>query len=360
MATTKCCSGGTCDSIVTIGYMREMAKKRLGHGSSTPCVSVSSATPFSSCCTADESAYTPTYREITGGTYASVRALDNSNPVNDVNGFSSYTQTIDTNCCSISVNEKVLPHSALTFGYTEIYGVSLNATKIPSVCDPSYEIKQIDTFRRHTFGCSNDSIVEISSSPTEVTFSGETISDRLTKTYGDISISGELTAIVTGKSTIIVNGNTLTRTTTDSCGYSKSGSISFASSSYTASVTLDCSKKIECDGGDVEATISSGSCGNEVSILSVRLNTEEQVVSSITGNKLTVHIPRNNDSNTYTVLYVGIQIGDKTAELSGLLDREICRFSPKPITDIDCGVFPGEDDWSEWVGRGLMKINDCQ
>ena len=192
-----------------------------------------------------------------------------------------------------------------------------------------------------------------------MTFSGETISGRLTRTYGDISISGELTAIVTGKSTIIVNGNTLTRTTTDSCGYSKSGSISFESSSYTASVTLDCSKKIECDGGDVEAIIS-GSCGNEVSILSVRLNTEEQVVSSITGNKLTIHIPRNNDSNTYTVLYVGIQIGDKTAELSGLLDREICRITPKPITNIDCGVFPGEDDWSEWVRRGLMKINDCQ
>ena len=359
MATTKCCSGGTCDSIVTIGYMREMAKKRLGHGSSTPCVSVSSAKPFSSCCTADESAYTPTYREITGGTYASVRALDNSNPANDVNGFSSYTQTVDTNCCSISVDEKILPHSALTFGYTEIFGVSLNATTKPSVCNPKYVIEQTDTFMRHTFGCSDDSIVEISSTPTEVTLPSKTISGELTRTYGDISISGELTTIVSGKSTIIVNGNTLTRTTTDSCGYSKSDSISFESSSYTASVTLDCSKKIECDGGDVEATIS-GSCGNEVSILSVRLNTEEQVVSSITGNKLTVHIPRNNDSNTYTVLYVGIQIGNKTAELPGLLDREICRFSPKPITDIDCGVFPGEDDWSEWVGRGLMKINDCQ
>lgn len=359
MATTKCCSGGTCDSIVTIGYMREMAKKRLGHGSSTPCVSVSSAKPFSSCCTADESAYTPTYREITGGTYASVRALDNSNPVNDVNGFSSYTQTVDTNCCSISVDEKLLPHSALTFGYTEIYGVSLNATTKPSVCNRKYEIKQTDTFRRHTFGCSDDSIVEISSSTTEVTLPSKTISGELTRTYGDISISGELTTIVSGESTVTVNGNRWNRTTTDSCGYSKSGSISFASSSYTVSVTLDCSKEIECDGGDVEATIS-GPCGNEVSILSVRLNTEEQVESSITDNKLTVHIPRNKDNNTYTVLYVGIQIGDKTAELPGLLDRGLCKVTPKPITDMDCGVFPGEDNWSEWIEKGLAVKHDCQ
>lgn len=351
MATTKCCSGGTCDSIVTIGYMREMAKKRLAYGSSTPCVSVSNATSFSSCCTADESAYTPTYREITGGTYASVRALDNSNPVNDANGFSSYTQTVDTNCCSISVNEKVLPHSALTFGYTEIYGVSLNATTTPSECNPSYVITQTDTFRRHTFGCSNDSIVEISSSTTAVTLSSKTIRGSLTKTYGEISSAGE--------STITVNGDSWSRTTTDSCGYSKSDSISFASSSYTASVTLDCSEKIECEGGNVEATINDP-CGDEVSILSVRLNTEEPVVSSITSNKLTVSIPRNNDNNTNTVLYVEIQIGDKTKELSCTLDRDICKVTPKPITDIDCGIFPGEDDWSEWVARGLVDVHNCQ
>ena len=355
MATTKCCSGGTCDSIVTIGYMREMAKKRLAYGSSTPCVSVSNATSFSSCCTADESAYTPTYREITGGTYASVRALDNSNPVNDANGFSSYTQTVDTNCCSISVNEKVLPHSALTFGYTEIYGVSLNATTTPSECNPSYVITQTDTFRRHTFGCSNDSIVEISSSTTAVTLSSKTISGSLTKTYGDITEDGE--------STITVNGDSWSRTTTDSCGYSKSDSISFASSSYTASVTLDCSEKIECEGGNVEATINDP-CGDEVSILSVRLNTEEPVVSSITSNKLTVSIPRNNDNNTNTVLYVEIQIGKgtgkKTKELSCTLDRDICKVTPKPITDIDCGIFPGEDDWSEWVARGLVDVHNCQ
>lgn len=353
MATTKCCSGGTCDSIVTIGYMREMAKKRLAYGSSTPCVSVSNATSFSSCCTADESAYTPTYREITSGTYASVRALDDSNPLNDVNGFSSYTQTVDTNCCSISVNEKVLPHSALTFGYTEIYGVTLSAETIPSQCDTSYAVKQIDTFRRRTFGCVNDEIEEISSSP--ISAISNIIEGSLTKTYTKTSEEDDSTIEVV----ITINGIVLSRTTTDSCGYSKSDSISFPSSSYTASVTLDCTAKIPCEGGDVSATIVNP-CGNDVRILSVRLNTEEQVESSITSNKLTVSIPRNDDSNTYTVLYVKIQIGDEIKELSCTLDRDVCKVTPKPITDMDCGVFPGEDDWSEWIRRGLAKVHDCQ
>ena len=68
----------------------------------------------------------------------------------------------------------------------------------------------------------------------------------------------------------------------------------------------------------------------------------------------------NNDNNTYTVLYVGIQIGDKTAELPGLLNRGLCKVTPKPITDMDCGVFPGEDDWSGWIEKGLAVKHDCQ
>ena len=328
-----CCGGGICDSLVTINYMREMAKKRLAYGSYTPCVSVSNAASFSSCCTADESAYTPTYKEITDGLYANYRVLNN-NPANDVDGFSAYTQSLDSNCCPISLDEKNLPTSALTFGYTEITGITLSAITKPSdICDSSWSILKKNKYLRHTFGCSNNSIVEIGS-PTEAESPDwiNVASGRLSKSYGNISNGTSYVTFVSHTENITSSGN---------CGYSASTSTTISKDGYYVSISLDCdSHSIECDGGTV--TGSYQDYCDDLSIDNIYYEKGDLSWTASSGS-ITIDIPDNHDDGTDSItVTIDFSIGDKNGSISCEFPRETCG-SVTPVTGEGCNPYWGVD-----------------
>ena len=348
MATTKCCSGGTCDSIVTIGYMREMAKKRFVSGTSIPCVSVSSATSFSSCCTADESAYTPTYGEITGETYAQYREIAND-PANDVDGFSAYTQTPDTNCCEISVNEKVIPQSALTFGYTEISGITLDVHSPTATCDTSWSIKKKNVYLRHTFECNNDSIVEIGTgtSATSVDWinvSSGTLTKNYTKTLNYDESNKEYEVSFTPHNQNIISSG--------SCGYSASTYTSISKNLYNVSIWIDCDPDlvIDCDGGEVSGGFDD-LCGD------LNFDINEDIYYMLDGNKVSLSAKVEDDD---IIIAIPPNNEDKTSEITVIMDFNIgtsgdgdfvrCTFKRE-----NCEIGPStQGDWGE-----LWNVEEC-
>lgn len=341
---TTCCGSGTCDSIVTIGYMREMAQ----------CAVVSSATPFSGCCEAEESAYTPTCGEISGETYASLRRYVDSNPVEDTNGFIVELPTIDTNCCEISLDEKLVSVSSLTFENTTITSVTLS-TSSPSQCDPSWSVYKTNHCIRHTYGCVDNEISEISAS----TVDSNSIfvdSGELTKTFGGISVNGGVRT-KTGTSVVSFSDVTVTTSTTDKCDNVEEASTYISLSDYTIEAVLDCSNHIECEGGECYFTVDDP-CDEITRTFS--LSTGEEFVEDTDGNRTIIRIGRNSGNSSNTILMVELTISDGNSSVSTTmsctLDRDLCKITPKYEGYVPCGIFPGKDDWSDLIKQGLVTV----
>lgn len=347
MAEINCCSGSTCQDLVTIGFMQELA-------ASGGCTTINVPAGFSSCCEANGSAYTPTYGEIVSSAYPQ-RVLVDEDPYNDVNGFSASSANVSvfSSCCgSIAASGQNLMKSDLEYGFTEISAVTHHVTKYPTICNTNFTIEHTDTYGRYRFFCNEDS-VSGTVSAISVTLSSKTINSHLDKNYGDIS---------NGSSHVTISSGISSSSTVDRCsGKVASAYTLFYESAYTVSITINCpssTEKIPCTGGTITAEISGQQCENEASITSSRLEPNEPITSATTDNiHYTFKIGQNNNNLNSSKLILDIKIGDKTGTVECTFNRQTCGITPVTTNHIKCGAFPGDDDWCKKNGNTVVCYN---
>jgi len=356
MAAINCCNfDESCKDIVTLGYMKEMVD--MGG-----CAQVSGDSAFMSCCDADASAYTPTYGEISGGTYAPIRTYNDANPSNDVDGFSAITSGDYDGCCgNIDASGKCVTRDELFYGTTELDTITLSLTQRPSQCNTNFTVKETDTYIRRIYTCSGDSIVQ--SDSTQAITSADTTS-ALTKSYGEITTSiDSSTSIISGVATSQVSFNTVTVTVqkkkrTCDKAESVSESIPVTGQPYTDSVTILCPKTIECEGGKISATTYSP-CTNEISISGALTDSSEEISSSTSSNTTVYSIGRNETGYASNTFRLSIKISDQTKDFDIKFNRESCTIGPSRANPTPCGAFPVEDDWCNSSYKDDIVIHDA-
>ena len=358
MAAINCCNfDESCKDIVTIGYMKQMAD--MGG-----CAQVSGDSAFTSCCDADALAYTPTYGEISGGTYAPIRTYNDVNPSNDVDGFSAITSGDYDGCCgNIDASGKCVTRDELFYGTTELDSITLLLTQSPSQCDTNFTVKETDTYIRRIYGCNNDVVEEIPSlSSTTSSFSSS--GGVLTKSYGEITTNiDSSTSIISGVATSQVSFNTVTVTVRKkkrACdeAESVSKSIPVTSQPYTDSVTILCPKTIECDGGKISATTYSP-CTNEISISGALTDSSEEISSSTSSNTTVYSIGRNETGYASNTFRLSIKISGQTKDFDITFGRESCTIGPSRANPTPCGAFPVEDDWCKSPYKDDIVIHNA-
>ena len=305
----NCCSGNPCEELVTLGYMIDMASS---------CGSVSAHSDFSSCCSADGSAYTPTYSDIINGRYANVRSIA-SNPKNDVNGFSAYTQELDTNeCGGVTANDKLLAKNQLTFEYTELTSVTISSPSVSvDSCGYSYSTTKNYRYLRHKVVCGDDTT-------TNVTFNENASGSR-----GASSVSFHRNGD-NGYFDVSYPNTSISASATDKCGNTKSDSktISVSDSSYSCSITPP-SGSIPCEGG----TINFNADGE----ISYSFTLDGSDISSSSGQ---VTIPQNDANETSHTLIMNVYLCGESGSLSITFEQDLCKHGPDaPTSTSPCGVY---------------------
>lgn len=351
MAEINCCSGSTCQELVTIGYMRELAV--------SACTTVSAASSFSSCCEADESAYTPTYGEISGGTYAPVRVIS-GDPKDDINGFSASSANVAafTSCCSqgpISASQQNLMRSDLAYGYTHISGITFSKNVSSSPCDTSWTVNRRRYYNRYLKTCGNVVVESV------VTGDEQVSAGTFSRTYSQFNSDGS-----SGSVQVSYNPVTVSSDTTDRCGNYKSGDTEVSKAGYTITVSMTCpTSEIPCNGTTIPLYFG-GTCSNDtVSITSATVGTSETVQSTYNETGGTITIGTNNFSQISGTLTVGIKVRNESQtpaiETSGTVEcsfrRQTCGITPVTTNHIKCGAFPGDDDWCKKNGNMVVCYN---
>lgn len=146
----NCCNNISCDQVVTIGYLNQLINNQTLSG----CASSFSHDPLTSCCgEINGTAYTPTYGELTSGTYP-IRVVDSHGDAsNDVNGF-VFSQPIKegNNCCQGSVNDMLLNRSSVRYEVTKVTGVSADTSNITTLsgCNCSKTINWVGQYTRYS------------------------------------------------------------------------------------------------------------------------------------------------------------------------------------------------------------------
>lgn len=247
----NCCNNTPCEQILTLDYM----KKLLSSGST--CYTVPSHSSLSSCCKKiDGGGYSPTYGELTGGTYP-IRVVD-SDAYNDVNGF-NFTQPTaigGDGCCKGSIDDMLVPRSAATFGFTKVDSVSANSAYIISGCECSKTIYWCGRYRRCTCLCGNNGEVVIIQSP-DGAFTGAASSTTVTFDYSGSAFTaiGEDSAEVTVSST----PKTITLTAYDKCEGSKSKEVTVTKQAVKFGISFgELERPIPCSGGTIILNKSDG------------------------------------------------------------------------------------------------------
>ena len=357
----NCCSGNECEELVTIGYMRSITSSTSVN---FPCIEVSAATASTSCCEADESAYTPTYGDIMievspdKGKYANIRKIDRDNPIRDINGFSARTTStpIESCCGELDPNDALIPKSDFLFGWTVIQNINFDVTKYASVCDPSYAIKETDVYHRCIYSCdfeeAEGEYVNISSVSSETT-----INSALTKHYGEITQNEcSATCEVTFDEARIYTSIT-------TCNVTKSAETSFTLNSYKVVVGLlpydGNNGRIPCEGGIISGNVVS-ECLDEVDIISMYISRDidAQISSLFDDGHFEITIPRNDNGYSDIEITINFSVGPESGSISSCTyGWDACEY--RPSTDNPCEIFWNiKECWN--IPSKNMKEYDCE
>lgn len=249
----NCCNNTPCEQILTLDYM-----KKLSSGST--CYTVPSHSSLSSCCRKiDGDGYSPTYGELTSGTYP-IRRISILDAYNDVNGF-IFTQPTaigGDGCCKGSIDDMLVPRSAANFEFTKVDSVSANSAYIISGCECSKTIDWCGRYSRYTCFCGlNGEVVVIASQVGTLT--GAASSTTVTFDYSEsaFTASGEDSAEVTVPST----PKTITLTAYDKCEGSRSKEVTVTKQAVNFRISFDTSElesPIPCSGGTIILNKSEG------------------------------------------------------------------------------------------------------
>lgn len=248
----NCCNNTPCKQILTLDYM-----KKLSSGST--CYTVPSHSSLYSCCgEIDGDGYSPTYGELTGGTYP-IRVID-SDAYNDVNGF-NFTQPTaigGDGCCKGSIDDMLVPRSAANFGFTKVDSVSANSTYTISGCDCSKTINWCGRYSRYTCFCGINGEIDINASQVGA-FTGAASSTTVTFDYtgSAFTASGEDSAEVTVPS----SSTTVTLTAYDKCEGSSSKEVTVTKQAVKFGISSNASEletPIPCSGDTIILSKSDG------------------------------------------------------------------------------------------------------
>lgn len=311
----NCCSGSLCEEVVTLGYMIDMA------GS---CGSITAHSDFSSCCSADGSAYTPTYNDIINERYAKLRSIS-SNPKNDINGFSAYTQTLDDNeCGGVTANDKLLAKSQLAFEYTELTSVTISSPSVSvDSCGYSYSATKNYRYLRHKVVCGDDTT-------TNVTFNENASGSR-----GASSVSFHRNDD-NGYFDVSYPNTSISASATDKCGNTKSASTTVSVSNNTYSCYIEpYVGKIPCSGG----TIRFGVDSNISYSFTLSIDGSEESISPSSSGEITIGQNKNSSESNLT-LTMNVSLCGEIGSISMGFTQEGCQYGPDaPTSTSPCGVY---------------------
>lgn len=320
-----------CNELATIGYMREL----VNMSPVSSCTHVSAGTVVAGCCTNVESYYAPKYSELTGGTFARKRVLDNSNPANDVNGFTYVTPTlVNSNCCNVNLQNEALIKSQVAFECTIALDNTLNVNTAPTYCDLDYSVTEDRTYKRNRYSCNGNNV---ESSTTTVSTS-QTHSGELTRT-----VNGDNTSWTVSFDSVVITGATEAE-----CNFVTS-STSVTLSDYSYGFMLEGVSNMPCNGGSIDVLTVDGDfkCDDDLSIeisTDFGKSTEWRVGDS---NTVIINVPRNDyGQNTGTITITPIVWGSEYGESTITFSWDTCGLSPKATVN-GCGCFDVEFVWED-------------
>lgn len=386
MAEITCCTGATCDGLLTLGYMESLMTncKTLKKG----------GTAYNGCCNASSSSTVVNYNQATSGTYANIRSTDNTNPNNDISGFNFTVPSNRRNsdCCSVSnTGNTILKKSEATYGYTEASGNTLSVVTRPSACSLGYSVTETRGYKIYTKNCSGNS-----SSTTSVT----------------VSHSGEITKNYTKeqnntKWNVSFGTATITGLTSDDCGHQYTSSTALTVGGYSVGYTLSsgwttyCKSggsvpKVPCNGADFIMEYSANTnCANDFSIAfsgksdsnecPIQLTSQESPLSCDTtikasissGSPITVggasivvytvtfKIGTNSGSHSKGSFKIAVTIGGNTEVYECEYDRELCAWTAGTVRSSQyCnGYWPCITDWtnppSPSDAQDVIQVGNC-
>jgi len=338
----NCCDYSLCEGLATIGFMRSLIPNEMNS-----CVKVSAGTIVSTCCgNVSESNYVPKYSQLTGGTFAQVRSINDANPSLDENGFTYVAPTVINGCCTGDTQEnEALMKSQVGFEYTSAVTCShINLIK-PTYCNLNYGLTVRKEWDRHRYECDANSSGNIKHSVTPVIDESEQISSSLTRTIKEVS-SGDR-----HEYTFSFNSVKVDSVITAPCSDSKSASTPFSAETYTRGFSLICPGLVPCEGGEYTiATIDKMECDGEIS-LEITCNIEGTpetytlVGSSSSTGETKITIGKNNDKRTSGSISVKATVWGQEFNYSCPFDRSLCEWSPVIIKSTDCSIFTNNWEW---------------
>lgn len=343
----NCCSGNECEELVTIGYMRSITSSTSVN---FPCIDVSDAEGYDNCCEADESAYTPTYGDImievspntNKGKYANIRKIDIDDPIRDINGFSARTTStpIESCCGELDPNDALIPKSDFLFGWTVIKKIDFLVEKDVSICDPSYRIKETNTYNRCIYSCDFEEAegAYVNISPAS---SVSYISGRLPKHYSEMSYNS-------CSATCNVSFDDVTISTSiTTCNVTETAETSFTLNQYEVIVGLlpydGNNGSIPCEGG--ELTLNYDDICGEISYGKPSAATSSEISEQTLIDELELDdgkITIGENTNGYSEVYIHLpfSIGDKDGKLVCRYDWSLCSIPIEPSDS--CNPYWGE------------------
>ena len=341
----NCCSGSTCQELVTLGYMREMVNRTEVRG----CFVVNGDYDFSSCCYADESAYTPTYGDITSGAYADSRLIDDLDPSKDVNGFSVSTMPSSfISCCSGDSNSANIVKSDLVFGYTKPIGNSISVTEI-SVCNPTFNYTEEKTWERWVLSGCNGYITSASSVVSTLT----TSSDELSASKNFSAISQTITdSNVKCGYRVSFDTSRIDSSTSAACFSSVTSSSLVTLEGYDVTFSLDWGEQLSCTDGKIKIDyFLPNYCDNlylYVSGSSSNFPNGRYDVLGISGQSQEWPLPVSGKNTTNESLMVKVTASTDNSFSSNVYTYEIpwaqCSWTPT-LSKKSCGVLLAKYNW---------------
>lgn len=342
----NCCSGNECEKMVTIGWMRELAN---GH-----CVEVSQAIGDDNCCEASEDAYAVTYKDVVDEVYAQKRAISR-NPILDKNGFDVVNVPPSTrNCCGILYsNDCLIPKSDLTFGYTEISGITFSMGIPPQTCNPDFSVIEYDTYVRYTLECDENepSYIKISSSST--VYSGTTHSGTLEKKY-TINDNGCEALVNVEFSSHTVSASI------ETCNVTESSSTGVTLEGYDINIQWDDLEggNLPCDGGVISGTIGDNNCASDVILTSITVDSGGTQLGYIETSEFSITIPQNENNVTSVKVTANFTVGGQELQLSCEYNWETCGFHPVITPTQDCSANWYTEEWGNEFGNQEYRSKD--
>lgn len=387
MAENICCSGVTCNGLLTVGYMENMIP-------STHCFRMKrGGTSYNGCCGEVSSSFTVVnYDQASGATYAELRYTNNSDPNDDTSGFIFNLDERNTanQCCQTILKNTILKRSEAFFEYTIAKNNEFTAITEPKICDTSYSVDELKTYDRHSVYCDGNGTTD-TTDPISVTDTHTDSSDgSITKNYGEIASQTRAWTVSFDPSS-----KTITGLTTDDCGHSFSDSVTWTFPEYIVGYDrigeFDSDfrngnkPKVPCAGriykfvysantvcsSDFEITYEILSEGQDYSTDDSITVTSSTTSHSSIGNEddrkaeidvitVTINIGQNKNSKNNGSIKINTSVNGDSYEDVYEFDRELCAWTAGDTSDPEgcSGYWPEIVNWSNPPYETEVDIQD--